>query len=207
MRRLAAACAALAVLATGCASGNPEPQPSELRAGNADSIYRGVEMTPPRPRPQFKLKDTSGKQFRFGSDTAGRPTLLFFGFTNCPDVCPTTLADIMNALREVPASVRDATRVVFVTTDVKRDTGPVIARYLRNFDRGLPPFIGLYGTQAEIDAAQVAAGVVLAEDGGQTHSAQVLLYGPDDYARVSFIQSNNEGDQIAHDLPLIAGKS
>ena len=55
-----------------------------------------------------------------------------------------------------------------------------------------------------IDAAQAAAHVAVAEDGGQTHSAQVLLYGADDYARVAFAQSTNEQKQIEHDLPLVA---
>ena len=64
-------------------------------------------------------------------------------------------------------------------------------------------FVGLYGTQAQIDAAQAAAHVALAEDEGHTHSAQVLLYGPDDYARVSYAESDNESDAMAHDLPIV----
>jgi protein SCO1/2 len=195
------------VLLAGCsnAGGKSTPTPSELN-GRPDSTYQGLGLTPPQPRPEFTLRDTTGRTFKFGTDTAGRPTLLFFGFTNCPDVCPTTLADIANALKSVPEKLRTATLVVFVTTDVKRDSGPVIAAYLGKFDPELPTkFVGLYGSQAQIDAAQVAAHVTLAEDDGQTHSAQVLLYGSDDYARVSFLQSNNEADQIAHDLPMVAG--
>jgi protein SCO1/2 len=197
-----------AVAVSGC-TGNGKADSAPTRAelnGHTDGTYQGVGLTPPQPRPQFTLIDTAGKPFKFGTDTAGKPTLLFFGFTNCPDVCPTTLADIANGLRAVPDTLRAATHVVFVTTDVKRDTAKVIAAYLRHFDPDLPnKFIGLYGSQAQIDAAQVAAHVTLAEDDGQTHSAQVLLYGSDDYARVSFIQSNNEAEQIAHDLPLVAG--
>ncbi|HEX8082024.1 MAG TPA: SCO family protein [Jatrophihabitans sp.] len=185
-------------------SGTAKPAPSELN-GNTDPTYRGVVLTPPRPRPQFTLTDTAGREFKFGAETAGKPTLLFFGFTHCPDVCPTTLADIANGLRQVPAAVRAATQIVFVTTDVKRDTAPVIKSYLDKFDAGLPnEFIGLRGTQSGIDAAQVAARVTLAEDEGRTHSAQVLLYGTDDYARVAFLQSTNGAAQIAHDLPLVA---
>lgn len=181
-----------------------KPTPSELN-GNTDPTYRGVALTPPRPRPQFTLTDTAGREFKFGAETAGKPTLLFFGFTHCPDICPTTLADIANGLRRVPAAVRAQTQVVFVTTDVKRDTAAVIKRYLDQFDVGLPnEFIGLRGTQSGIDAAQVAARVTLAEDEGRTHSAQVLLYGTDDYARVAFLQSTNGAAQIAHDLPLVA---
>ena len=73
------------------------------------------------------------------------------------------------------------------------------------FDPGLPnPFVGLTGSQAQIDAAQVAAHVTLAEDEGQTHAAQVLLYGSDDYAHVAFLQSTDESAQMTHDLALVA---
>jgi protein SCO1/2 len=205
LRLLVALVATCLLAACSSAGGKASQRPSELN-GRPDSTYQGVGLTPPQPRPQFTLKDTGGKTFKFATATAGKPTLLFFGFTNCPDVCPTTLADIANALKGVPADLRSATQVVFVTTDVKRDTGPVIGAYLRKFDVELPTkFIGLYGSQSQIDAAQVAAHVTLAEDDGQTHSAEVLLYGSDDYARVSFLQSNNEADQISHGLQLVAG--
>jgi protein SCO1/2 len=204
--RLLIGLAAVGLLAACTSAGGKAGQtPSELN-GRPDSTYQGVGLTPPQPRPQFTLTDTGGKSFKFATDTAAKPTLLFFGYTNCPDVCPTTLADIANALKSVPTDVRTATQVVFVTTDIKRDTGPVVAAYLRKFDVELPTkFIGLHGSQSQIDAAQVAAHVTLAEDGGQAHSAEVLLYGSDDYARVSFLQSNNEADQISHDLQLVAG--
>jgi protein SCO1/2 len=204
-------CGVLVVIAmaisgcTGGAASTPSASPSEL-TGRAGGKYQGLGLTPPQPRPQFTLTDTLGKQFRFGTATQGKPTMLFFGFTHCPDICPATLADLAVGLRQVPASVRKATQVVFVTTDVKRDTAPVIATWLRHFDRDLPnKFIGLRGTQVQVDAAQAAAHVTLAEDDGQTHSSQVLLYGSDDYASVAFLQSNNQADQVAHDLPLVAG--
>ena len=94
---------------------------------------------------------------------------------------------------------------MFVSTDVKHDTAAVIAKWLSNFTDGVgATFVGLRGTQAQIDAAQAAAHIALAEDGGQTHSAQVLLFGADDYARVTFLQSTNEAQLMAHDLPLAA---
>ncbi|MDQ1730821.1 MAG: hypothetical protein QOK10_980 [Pseudonocardiales bacterium] len=202
-----AACAAVG-LVSGCASSS-SPQPSASASASelndhAGGPYQGVGLIPPQPRPQFTLTDTAGKAFNFGTQTAGKPTLLYFGYTNCPDVCPTTMADIANALSMVPAGIRARTEVIFVTTDVKHDTGPVLKRYLAKFDVALPnKFIGLYGTQNQIDTAQVAAHVTLAEGDGQNHSAQVLLYGTDDYARVSFLQSTNETTQIAHDLPMV----
>ena len=92
-----------------------------------------------------------------------------------------------------------------MTTDVQHDTAPVLKSYLAKFDPGLPNrFIGLRGSQSEVDAAQVAAHVTLAEDEGRTHSSEVLLYGSDDYARVAFLQSTNQAEQVAHDLPLVA---
>jgi protein SCO1/2 len=208
---LAVALTALGSLLAGCGSSSGSAAKSsattaELNDRVNGSTYQGVGLTPPQPRPQFTLKDTSGRTFKFGSATAGKPTLLFFGYTNCPDVCPQTLADITNALTTVPAKLKAETRVVFVTTDVKHDTAAVLKSYLGKFDVDLATkFIGLYGTQSEIDAAQVASHITLAEDGGQTHSAEVLLYGSDDYARVAFLQSTNESGQIAHDLQLVSG--
>jgi protein SCO1/2 len=190
----------------GCASSRPSSKSSELvgHTGAAGG-YQGLGLNPAQPRPSFTLTDATGRQFSFAQRTAGHPTLLFFGYTNCPDVCPTTMFDISAALHTLPDALQKETSVVFVSTDVKRDTGPVIHKWLANFQSGTTAtFIGLRGTQPEIDAAQAAAHIQLAEDDGQTHSAQVLLFGSDDYARVTFLQSNNEQQQIAHDLPMVA---
>ncbi len=94
-------------------------------------------------------------------------------------------------------------------TDVKNDTSAVISKWLSTFHTGetftnAATYVGLRGTENEIHAAEAAAHVNLSEDGGQTHSAELLLYGPDDYAHVAFNASSNEQDAIAHDLPLIA---
>ena len=207
MKRLLAAGLA-ALLLAGCASGKPSsPKSSELLGAPKVAKYEGAGLDPAQPRPSFTLTDTAGKPFPFGSRTSGHPTFLFFGYTNCPDVCPATLADIATALRRVPAAIAKKSYVVFVTTDVKHDTGPVIARWLANFSVGSKAtFVGLRGTQAQIDAAQAAAHVTLATDGGETHSASALLYGPDDYARVLFLQSNNEARAMEHDLKIVAGE-
>ena len=203
MRRIAAIVGALAlVLLAGCSSSGSghDASPSQLTDNGGGGKYQGFGLTP-----SFTLTDTTGRSFAFGSKTAGHPTLLFFGYTRCPDVCPTTMADASVALKKVPASVASETDVVFVSTDVKHDTGPIIAKWLGYFDKGSKAhFIGLHGTQAQVNAAQAAAHITLAEDGGQTHSAALLLYGPDDYARVQFLQSNNEQAQIEHDLPIVA---
>ena len=212
MRIVAAACAALALLAAGCSSGgkggSPTPMPSDLVGQNQVADFQGAGLVPPQPRPSFTLRDSSGKPFAFATRTAGHPTLLYFGYTHCPDECPTTMADLRLALKQVPVAVAKQSYVVFVTTDVKRDTGPVIEKWLHGFDAdSRATWIGLRGTQAQIDAAQAAAHIPIAEDGGETHSAEVLLYGPDDYAHVAFLLSSNERQQMAHDLPIVADAS
>jgi protein SCO1/2 len=94
-------------------------------------------------------------------------------------------------------------QVVFVTTDPKRDTGPVLAAWLRNFDTDLPTrFVGLTGTVPDVEAAQAAARVPVATDEGQTHSAQLLLYGPDDYARVAYVAGSSP-DDLRQDLAVV----
>ena len=206
MRRVLASLIAVTLLVAGCSSSKSAPKPSQLRdVQGSGTGFQGVGLTPAQPRPSFVLTDTKGKQFSFAQATLGVPTLLYFGYTNCPDVCPTTMFDISAALRSVPKALQDKTYVVFVSTDVKRDTGDVIAKWLSNFEVNTTAhFVGLHGTQDQIDAAQAAAHIQLAEDDGETHSAQVLLYGKDNYARVTYLQSTDEQQQIAHDLPMVA---
>jgi protein SCO1/2 len=210
MRRLALLLAVLLGLTAcsssgGGSSSGGSARPSGLTDQQASGPYEGAGLVPPRPRPAFTLTDTAGKTYPFAARTAGRTTMLFFGYTNCPDICPATMADIGVALRKLPVSVQRQVTVVFVSTDVKRDTGPVISRWLKNFSPHThATFVGLRGTQAQVDAAQAASHVLIAEDGGQTHSTQVLLFGPDDYAHVSFIYNDNgEAQQMAHDIPLV----
>jgi protein SCO1 len=117
--------------------------------------YHGVEPVEQVARPQWVLRDTSGKTFDFRKETGGKPTFVYFGYTHCPDECPTAMADIAAALRRTTSEIREDVKVVFVTTDPKRDTAPVLRRWLDQFST---EFIGLLGTAAELDAAQEAAG-------------------------------------------------
>ena len=204
MRRLLA----LLLLGAGLVACSSTPDgPAFAAAPTAEGTYRGTALDPARPRPTFSLTDTTGRPYDFARRTRGVPTLLFFGFTHCPDICPTAMADAAAALRAVPTGLRGQVQVVFVTTDPKRDTGPVLAAWLRNFDADLGArFVGLTGTPAQVEAAQVAAKVPVAEDDGQLHSAEMLLYGADDYARVAYTSGSNPAD-ISHDLPIVAGRS
>jgi protein SCO1/2 len=197
------------MLVAGCSSSAGGPaNPSDLNGQNQVTNYDGAGLIPAQPRPNFELTDTAGKPFAFGRQTGGHPTLIFFGYTHCPDECPTTMADIRLALRAVPAEVAKKTYVVFVTTDVKRDTGKRIATWLHQFSVGTKAtWVGLRGTQAQINAAQAAAHIAIATDGGETHSLEVLLYGPDDYAHVAFLLSKEQSKQIAHDLAIVGAQS
>lgn len=110
-------------------------------------VERVTQLLAPRGplAPDFTLTDQSGRPFRL-SDLRGHAVALFFGYTHCPDVCPTTLAALARAKRKLGA---DGARfdVVFVTVDPKRDTTAVVGKYVHLFD---PSFIGLTGTEAQL---------------------------------------------------------
>ena len=135
----------LLALLAGCSDGGTK----------APVAWHGVEPVEEVTRPQWVLKDTDGKVFDFQKETSGRPTFVYFGYTHCPDECPTAMADIAAALRRTPADLREKVKVVLVTTDPERDTGPVLRRWLDQFST---EFIGVLGTKEEIDAAQEATG-------------------------------------------------
>jgi protein SCO1 len=204
VRRLLAAAAVVGTIALSACTASHAASPAVSAEPTPQGTYRGLGLDPPQPRPTFTLTDTTGRPYDFATETRGKPTLLYFGYTHCPDVCPTTMAGIAAALRGTPEPLRGEVRVVFVTTDPARDTGTVLARWLRNFDPDLPrEFVGLTGTVAQVEAAQAAAKIPVATDGGQTHSAEQLLYGSDDYARVAYV-SGSSPDDLRHDLPLVA---
>src|SRR6476646_10725386 len=89
--------------------------------GKGDT-YRGGIVTPPLPKPRFVLTDTSGAPFDFWNRTRGLVTLLFFGYSNCPDQCPMHMANLGVALKKLPPGIADTVKLVFVTTDPARDT-------------------------------------------------------------------------------------
>ncbi|MFQ5466740.1 MAG: SCO family protein, partial [Kiloniellaceae bacterium] len=130
----------------------------------------------------FTLADQTGRTVH-DTDYRGRMMLISFGYTTCPDVCPTTLASISQALDDLGA---DAERVqpLFITIDPARDTPEALAAYMPNFH---PSLIGLTGTQAQIAAVAKAYKVYYAKAGGAAegedylmdHSTMVYLMGPD----------------------------
>jgi len=126
--------------------------------------------------PTFELIDQNGKPF-FGAALAGRPYAIFFGYTHCPDVCPTTLMAIGNALQRLGADA-DRLTILFVSVDPERDRPEQLRQYLSSFDARI---VGLTGTEAQIAAAArswKAFHNKIAEDDGTytiVHSAYVYL--------------------------------
>ena len=90
--------------------------------------------------PDQVFTDTAGRRFTPAADADRPVTLVFFGYTHCPDVCNTVLANVASALRRIDAPVRDKVELVFITTDPQRDTPDVVRGYLDRFD---PAYVGL----------------------------------------------------------------
>lgn len=175
-------------------------------AAAAHGEYRGGLVTPPLPKPNFTLTDTEGRPFAFREKTRGYVTLLFFGYTYCPDACPMHMSVLASAMKKLPEEVAERVRLVFVTTDPARDTAAVLRRYLDNFDRR---FVGLTGSEAAIAAVERAAGVPVAEKTGPAngnygvaHANFVIAYTTDERAHVIYPGGVSKDDWV-HDLPLL----
>ena len=181
----------------------PEPKPAATKED-----YRGGLVSPPLPKPRFTLTDTSGAPYGLAANTQGYVTLLFFGYTNCPYMCPLQMHMISDAFKKLPPALADQFRVVFVTTDPERDSPQVLRAYLDRFDKR---FIGLTGSQQAIDAAQMAANIPVAKksavrsDGAYEvgHASFVLAYTKDNLAHVIYPIGMKEEDWV-HDLPYLA---
>jgi len=164
----------LLLLVSGCTS------PSVGSSGMSDPLgYTGGSSLPdPYAMPDVTLTDTAGRPYNLANSPSRPVTLMFFGYTNCPDVCIAVLSDVALALQRMDAADRDHIQVLFVTTDPARDKAKPIRRYLDRFD---PSFIGLTGSMASIKrvAGQVGVdieGLSKLPSGGYEigHSAQVI---------------------------------
>ena len=172
--------------------------------------YLGGLVTPPLPKPKFTLTDTTGAPFDFWARTQGTVTLLFFGYTTCPDECPLHMANVAMSLKKLPKELQDQVRLVFVTTDPARDEPRVLRAWLDRFD---PRFIGLTGTESAIEAAQRAAGLPVATKtaraGGSYamgHANVVLAYTKDNFAHLMYPGGVTRQDWL-HDLPQLVAET
>ncbi len=112
-------------------------------SGHQSENFSAIDITNAKCCRDFRLMDPAGK-VRTLEEFRGKIVILVFGYTNCPDVCPTTLLDLANLRRALGPSSDDV-QVIFITLDPPRDTGPVLRRYVSAFD---PTFIGLRGDAA-----------------------------------------------------------
>ncbi len=156
--------------------------------------YRGMAMGIPLVKPVFTLPDTSGSPFDFTDETEGYVTLLFFGYTYCPDICPLHLARVADALKELPEDVASRVKLVFVTADPLRDTPARLREFLDVFDSA---FVGLIPEdQAATDGISRKAlrtfwAPIMNEDLGDgnyavAHPAVIVAYTTDNLAHILY---------------------
>lgn len=194
-------------LATGCTA---PTEPNAIVRESADpSGFRGAALPDPYVMPDSTLVDTAGQSFNLRRSPSKPVRLLFFGYTNCPDVCTTVLAEIATALGRLDPSVRDQVQVLFITTDPSRDTGQRMRSYLDRFD---PSFIGLTGDLAAVKAVAERVGVEIAglkrlPGGGYEvgHGAQVIGFDKSSSGVVVWTQPTPVAD-LMHDLTLLVDK-
>lgn len=145
--------------------------------------FQGSLIEPPIKAPEIELIDQDGQSFRL-SDHHGKVVLVFFGYTNCPDVCPLTLSDFKLIKADLDEQT-DQVSFVFVTVDPERDTQERLKAYLANFD---PAFVGLTGSLSELESVWKAYGVYQAKQ--DTGSAAGYLV--DHTARTYAIDKNGD---------------
>jgi protein SCO1/2 len=170
----------------------------------------GPLIDPPLPKPELLLRDTDGARFDLQKETEGFLTLLFFGYTHCPDLCPVQMANLAAAMKRMDPKLTERMKVVFVTVDPRRDTPPVIRSWLDHFDHR---FIGLTGDSASIAWAftQLRLGHPMApvpvrgDSGVYTvnHTVLVLAFTGDNLAHVAY-PSGIRVDDWVKDLTHLA---
>jgi protein SCO1 len=195
MRRSFALLVALAFAASLAACGEQKPQ------------FKSTDITGAGFGTELRLTDHNGKP-RSLADFNGKAVVLFFGYTHCPDVCPTTLADIAGALRMLGPDAAKV-QVLFVTADPERDTPELLAKYLPSFD---PSFLGLTGSPEEIAKAAKEFKVFYQKQPGKTpetytvdHSAGTFVFDPQGRLRL-YVPYGKGADVFAHDLSILLGR-
>ncbi|CAN5323573.1 SCO family protein [soil metagenome] len=200
---------AAGALLTGCgssgdgAAGDPEPG-----SGGEGTDWTGTLLDPPFEKPDVTFTDFDGQPFPFLGSTKGNLTILFFGFTNCPDICPVYLSTMARALEAIGEGPGSAPQVLFVGVDVKRDTPEALKTYLGNIDE---TFIGLTGEESEIARAITAVKLPPVEIGPADaegnyevgHPARVIAFSSDDLSHRLYTFDVTV-DQWAKDLPRLA---
>jgi len=174
-------------------------RPAELQSGFVVPL--------PNALPDFSLLDQTGGQVN-ANTFRGQWDLVFFGFTNCPDICPTTLQVLANAKRElIDSGATTLPRIVLVSVDPERDTPELLGQYVEYFGEGN---LGVTGTLEGIKTLTAALGIYFEKsptqsgDYGVDHSAAVLVINPDGEFSALFSAPHLVASYV-HDLPIIMG--
>ncbi|MFF5447407.1 SCO family protein [Streptomyces sp. NPDC012888] len=211
-RVMAAALAAAAALTlTACGGGTTDGPVAQVDAP-AKAKTAATVLDRPYEKPDLVLTDTNGKPWSLREQTKGKPTLIYFGYTNCPDVCPLTMGNIAVARKDLPKADQDNLQVVFVTTDPERDTPESLGKWLKAQD---PSFIGLTGDFKAIQAGarSLHIGIEAAKkeaDGSvvSMHGAQVIAFSPKTDEGYVLYGENTSVEDYKKDLPkLVKGEN
>lgn len=166
-----------------------------LSRNAAEPAFRGTPYPDTPPAPDFALTDHEGVPRKL-SDFVGTTVLLFFGFTNCPDVCPLTLASLSRVI-EAEDLDQEEVRVLLVTVDPLTDTPERMKEYVAHFG---PAVMGLTGTEAQIEEVQADYGVfashVTGHDGAPSLAHTTQVFGIDRKGRLRVLIHAEEGDDV-----------
>ncbi|GHH38309.1 SCO family protein [Streptomyces candidus] len=203
--------AAAALTLSACGGGDPSPKESSQSAAEVSAPTRTKAATVldrPYKKPDLVLTDTHGKKYDLREATKGKPTLIYFGYTQCPDVCPMTMSNIAVAYKKLPKADQEKLQVVFVTTDPDRDTPEQLGKWLKG--AGSPDFIGLSGDFPTIQAGARQLGVSIEpstkdKNGNVTsmHTKQVIAFSPKTDAGYVLWTDEATPDDYTADLPKI----
>ena len=163
---------------------------------NKAQALSGSVITPPLAAAEINLTDHYGGPFTMSSQR-GKVVLLYFGYTNCPDECPLTMAHLKLALESLGDRAGNV-QVLMVSTDPVRDTEATLKKFMESFE---PTFLGLTGSPEQLQKAWHDYGVTVL-DGGETHSNFLYVIDPAGDIRETF-QSDSDPDKIASDVSLL----
>ncbi|WP_281155655.1 SCO family protein [Streptomyces sp. HYC2] len=202
----AALLAAATLTLSACGSGNDGGKPVAVVSEDTSQKAATV-LDKPFEKPDLVLTDTQGKQYDLRKETAGHPTLVYFGYTHCPDACPLTMNNIAVAKKALSNAEQDDLRVVFVTTDPDRDTPAELGKWLKMID---PQFIGLTGDFSTIQAGARTLGISIEpttkDKNGKLvsmHGTQVIAFSPKTDAGYVLYGEDATVDDYTKDLPRI----
>jgi protein SCO1/2 len=180
---------------------------SRAFAPSAPNLAAAVMYPTPRELPDFKLQRADGAALT-KADWERRWTVAFFGYTNCPDVCPTTLATFKQVFAKLQADgIADKVRFDFISVDPKRDTPDVLTKYVGYFDKD---FVAATGTDEELTKLTRALGLIYSReptgngDYAVDHSASAVLIDPAG-REVGLFRPPFDAKAIAADLKTLAG--